>query len=52
VAKEANSIPKASVRPPSTAVKRVDLMRHSAMTTDADNNEMDQLAAPNQPKKK
>lgn len=49
MAKDVNSIPSAITRPPKTAVRRVDLRRQSAITTEAEINETDQLIAPIQP---
>lgn len=49
MANDVNNIPKAITKPPKTAVRRVDLRRQSAITTDAEINETDQLIAPIQP---
>lgn len=51
MAKDVNNIPKAITKPPKTAVRRVDLRRQRAITTDAEINETDQLIAPIQPGK-
>lgn len=45
-------MPSAITNPPITATSLVDLRRQSAITNDAENNDIAQLPAPSQPEKK